>query len=354
MRRYVKTADGSFETMDGKVLFFSIDRFVSEIGRGECCFICGADPSEKAFNDEHVLPRWLLAKHDLYDKKVTLPNGQQIRYAQYTIPCCSECNAFMGDKLEKPVQEILEGGHHSVADYLNANGHWLFFVWLSLIFLKTHLKDRHLRFHLDRRLGEEPIADLYAWEQLHHIHCVARSFFTRGILEREVSGSFLTLHADTQPQYEHFDYRDVHDARTILLRSGETAFVAVLNDSCASSNLFRNLFDRLGSHMSPLQLREVLAHLSYLNQHLAERPTFHSEFTDGEYRLRARLPAELRLEDTSESGFGRVLYACCEDILNQCENPDVDQTICLVKQGKYTFLFDSNGEFLANSMEFPE
>ena len=149
MGTYIKTADGSFETVDRKVLYFSTERFITEIGRGECCFICGVGPSDAPFNNEHVIPKWLLAKHGLYSKKVTLPNGARLSYGQYTLPCCVECNSLMGEKIETPVSRVLAGGLRSVREYLEKEGHWLIFLWLALIYLKTHLKDRHLRFHLD-------------------------------------------------------------------------------------------------------------------------------------------------------------------------------------------------------------
>ena len=89
----MKTADGSIKDSDGKVIFFSFDRFMSDIVQGNCCFVCGVGPAEAAFNDEHVLPDWLLRKYRLHDKSVTLPNGTQFRYGGFTVPCCARCNA---------------------------------------------------------------------------------------------------------------------------------------------------------------------------------------------------------------------------------------------------------------------
>jgi hypothetical protein len=36
----MKTADGSIKDSDGKIIFFSFDRFMSDIVLGNCCFIC--------------------------------------------------------------------------------------------------------------------------------------------------------------------------------------------------------------------------------------------------------------------------------------------------------------------------
>ena len=65
---WTKTKYVSVVDAEGKVIFFSTERFVKDICLGDFCFICGADPSEKQFNNEHILPRWLLPAiiHDGY------------------------------------------------------------------------------------------------------------------------------------------------------------------------------------------------------------------------------------------------------------------------------------------------
>lgn len=52
---WTKTSDGSIVDQDSKVIFFSTRRFIDDICIGNCCFICGAKPENKPFNDEHVL-----------------------------------------------------------------------------------------------------------------------------------------------------------------------------------------------------------------------------------------------------------------------------------------------------------
>jgi hypothetical protein len=52
--------DGSLMGLGGKLLFFSVQRFRREIVEGDHCFVCGAKPTEKPINDEHVIPDWVL------------------------------------------------------------------------------------------------------------------------------------------------------------------------------------------------------------------------------------------------------------------------------------------------------
>jgi hypothetical protein len=69
---------------DGKVLVFSADRFTADICDGNACFIYGAAPGSKKFNNEHVVPRWVLKRYDLFAKEITLPNGSLQRYGPFT------------------------------------------------------------------------------------------------------------------------------------------------------------------------------------------------------------------------------------------------------------------------------
>ena len=77
---WTKTSDGSVVDQSGKVIFFSTERFVQDICLGNCCFICGAKPGEKDFNDEHILPAWLLRRYDLFSETIRLPNEVDVRY----------------------------------------------------------------------------------------------------------------------------------------------------------------------------------------------------------------------------------------------------------------------------------
>jgi hypothetical protein len=91
-----KDKDGSVLDRAGKVVYFSLDRFVRDVCLGDCCFICGANPADVPFNNEHVIPEWLLRRYNLFALSLTLPNGSAVRYDRYTVPCCASCNTLIG------------------------------------------------------------------------------------------------------------------------------------------------------------------------------------------------------------------------------------------------------------------
>jgi hypothetical protein len=159
-----RLADESVVDEAGRIIFFSTERFINDICLGNCCFICGASPESVPFNDEHVIPEWVLRRFDLFSMQVTLPNGHRVRYDQYKVPCCEACNSLMGREIEAPISKLFRAGPAAVAKHLANKGSLKFFVWLGLIFLKTHLKDRSHRYYLDQRKGSQVISDEYEWD----------------------------------------------------------------------------------------------------------------------------------------------------------------------------------------------
>lgn len=352
MLETVNTPDGSIISDDGRVLFFSTERFVRDICLGDCCFICGCSPSDRAFTREHILPKWVLRRFDLFSKAITLPNGTALQYGQYTVPCCTDCNALMGRTIEEPVREVITGGYRSLVDHLKERGPLLFFTWMALIFVKTHLKDRRLRMNRDTRAGDDSIAKDYDWAALHHVHCIARSFFTGCRVNAEAHGSMMFLSAKTRPHFERFDFKDVHHARSVLVRCDDVAMVAVLDDGCGAWSIFQDVCAKFRGSMSPIQLREILGHLSYLRLHLRDGARFWTEFDPVEgLSIVGATPPHAELDGRESPTLGELVYGCCEDVLSSFPNSNIAETKAGAREGRWTSLWTASGDFDQESME---
>lgn len=348
---YCVTEDGSVVTADGRVAHFSIFRFKRDICGGECCFMCGVHPKNAIFNDEHVIPDWVLREFDLHSSCITLPNGNTYPYNRYKIRCCKDCNAKLGKHVELPVSIIVKGGLASVKEHLRSRGPQFLFMWLALLFLKTHLHDRSVRWHLDARNGAFPVSDAYDWEDLHHIHCLARTFFTKPHFNPQALGSFFALPACDDEACEHFDFGDLYLQQAIFFRFRDVAMVCILNDSCACMSLEKDrLFSRISGPLSPLQLREVMARVGYLNTLIKVHPLFHSEFSDGEYTISGIHPDVIDVRKWNPKEYGRVLHHACTGYLERCRNADIEMIKEHIRNGRYTFLFNEEGVFLEQQM----
>jgi hypothetical protein len=348
-----KTLDGSFEDHTGRVLFFSKERFVMDICLGRCCFICGAQPGSKAFNDEHVIPDWILRKFNLFDSTLNLPNGGTIKYARYKVPCCAECNSLMGRQIEERISKVVNAGPDAVQNHIAAGNALEVFVWLGLIFLKTHLKDRDIRINPDLRKPGEKIGDLYDWQSLHHMHCLVRCFVNGARLEKEVFGSLAAFASKSEGRVDPFDYGDVYDAQTMLLRIGDVALVTSFNDACGALQGAEPRLKRIDGPLSEIQAREVMVDFAFMNLSLKERPTFYTECDMKNETLteKAVMPVQFELDELDYTLRGKLLRMAFGKNLIEAQfvgktREEIEQAI---DAGMLTVLFDDDGKFIKDS-----
>lgn len=339
---------------NGDVVYFSGKRFVSDICGGDACFMCGRFPSETPFNNEHVIPKWLLRHCELFDRTIALPNGRAMPYRQYTVPCCSHCNTFLGTTVEEPMRELLSAGFDAFASRLHAHPSgldvdllFLVFRWMCLLFVKTHLKDRLVPRHLDQRKGADAVAAGYDWSTLHHAHCVARSFYTGAVCEMGVLGSMFVAQIDADGE-DQFDYSDQADFGTMLLRIGNLGLIMVMDDSGGiNSVVHERTLSRVSGSLTPVQFREVLVDYSHANRHMTSRPTFHSLVRDGDYAIEVRRPKERTFAEFDHKMYKELVLSLLGDAIRLQHN--VDELLAAVDRGTFSFLFDNNNEFIGPS-----
>jgi hypothetical protein len=166
-------------------------------------------------------------------------------------------------------------------------------------------------------------------------------------------GTTIVLPAKESEYFQSYDYRDTYLANTLLLRIGYVAFLAVLDDSCASAHFFSNHLKRINAPLSPIQLREVLSHLTLLNSKLKYRPSYYTvtNSISNEVSISANLPERMELENHTRKEFGEILYANVSKYVENIETQDKYFNADNIRNGMYHFLFDENGEFIKKSLE---
>jgi hypothetical protein len=345
----IRQIDDSVETPDGRVVLFSVPRFLAEIADGDGCFICGAKPGTKAFNEEHVVPDWVLRDRGLHSGNIVLPNSASFMYGRYVVPCCKDCNETMAEMFEVPISIAFARGYEGVVDLMRSGRGSLLWHWLALIFLKVHLKHRELRWHLDRRLGDAMMSEAYDWTQLHHIHCVARSFFSGAVIDPRVYGSLFVWPASDAEDTEEFDFADLLPGASLVLRIGAVFAFAVFNDSGFAVGSLKETIQKITGPLTLIQGRELLAKLCHRNLSLEPRPQYHSSINlwTGEYTIAADIPEDIHLiEDPRPDLYGQIMAFFVREIL---EGTGTDpQILEYVREGHYTFLFGGDGKFLAH------
>ncbi|MBK8368084.1 MAG: hypothetical protein IPL10_11880 [Bacteroidetes bacterium] len=333
---------------DGRILFYDLNHFKSDIVNGGCCFICGAKQNTKEFNDEHIIPNWILKRFNLQEAKITLPNFTKIQYSKYKVPCCKECNSQLGEHFEIPISELLSKSYDEIAKELinSPDKRDLLFRWLCLIYFKTHLKDKSLKASKDLRKDEGNIGDAHEWGFFHHIHCIVRSHHTKAKLHEDVYGSMVINKIITIDQVDQFDYIDNPWTSCVLLQLGEFCVAAVLDDSCASASIYGEQLNKISQGISIYQFFEIFSHLNFISLHLKERPIFQSSITKTGYKIIAKIPDKMELTEISKriGTHGDFLKLYAERSFPDL--PDRDEILQKIEKAEWTFLWDSEGKFV--------
>lgn len=331
----------------GEVLMFSWPDFVTTICEGAACFICGRSKREVAFNDEHIVPNWALHAFGLHGKKVTLPNGQRTVYGNYTIPCCEPCNTEMARRFEDDMSALVRAGPGAIHDQVAKGGGFQVFNWMALIFLKLHLKDRRLKMHLDRRLGDDPISAGYIWENMHHLHAVARAFHIGAAVQREATGSLYVFPIDAAP--DAFDLLTFTEAQTLYIQLGTTGLIAVFDDAHAATNRVMWIIDRITGPLSPFQGRNMAVHYAMANLDLENRPRFYTLISEDRTRVTigGSVGAAPIFRPYDQALFGDLMTAAFP-VLPAVNDLDPEEARARLATGDMNFLLDEQNRFVAD------
>lgn len=341
----------------GQILLFGLKHFIQSIVEGDACFICGASPNEKEFNNERVIPNWLLKKHSLHDKKITLPNNTHLSYGKYKTPCCADCNTQLGEQIESPISNLLQNDYAVIKTRIKEDPNLLklLFHWLCLIYLKTHLKDTQLNLSRDTRTDNGKIGDLHYWDEMHHVHCMSRVHYTQAQVEDDVYGSILIFSTLTPSSEDFFDFIDNSTGKTIMLQSSNFCIMAALTDSKAGSVIMEENIARITTSIHPLQMREIFSRLSFICNSIKDKPHFFSTLENGHYTIGAEVPDKIYLESLEERQ-AQPDYATPGDYLHFyigrlfAGHPDEEKFLEDIKSGKIGFVFDENGEFIIHDI----
>lgn len=332
-----------------KKMFVSLDEFKEKIIESDdYCFICLEHKTSKKFNDEHILPKWILKHFSLFNQKITLPNSSKFTYGQYVIPCCEECNLRLSEIYETPISVLLKRPFDEILEEINSNKDLLnkIYIWLALIFTKTHIKTTLLNEYQNIKLGEGKIGDRIEWDYLHHIYILSRAHFTNAIINKNVFGSILIFKALEGDNVESFDYVDSSISRCILLKINQFCILSCFDDGKAGLSFISENLNKLKGNLHPLQLRELLAHLSYINVNLTERPNFQSKYTKTSHIIEAKIPENsptLIAQEHQQFQIGDFLATFADSYLGDFK--DKEKILAEMKEGKRGYLFDINGDF---------
>ena len=282
----------------------------------------------------------------MHNENLTLPNGVSVKYGTYKISCCKICNGSLANIYETPISRVICGGYGSVITYIKEGGANLIRAWLSLIFLKIHLRDFRSTVSLDRRESLGMIGDEYELSELHHIHAVARAATVGVEIDDQVFGTLVVLKVAPSAKNIAFDYCDSLPGRSLLIQIYDIALIYVLDDCGATAGMLSEQLKNLPNPISQIQLREVYARHLAANIHIKESPIFRTEFVgpDGVPRITVSLP-EFDMHEYEPSIFGRMFASALGSLAKiiVVDGKTGEAALDIVATGRVSFLFDENG-----------
>lgn len=272
-----------------------------------CCFLCGEDLNDKSKTQEHVIPKWIQRKFNLWDKTINLLNNTDFRYRNLTIPCCLECN----NKYLKPIEDIVINAIDNGVDSVRQLDKDLLFYWLGKIYFGLMYKELFLSFNQESPDSEKILTPEYIKDyKAHHLFLQG----VRGLhrFNNFVPYSIYIVETQTPNSIEQqWDYYDSHNSMVIACRVGKVGFVCVLQDGGASQYLEEHLNEYFAVPLHPLQFRELVAKIIYKSMLLNRTPKFLSYEKCGKIETMMMplggLSGKPLYDDWDNDFYGRIL-----------------------------------------------
>lgn len=216
------------------------------------CFLCGTTIQQASA--EHVIPKWLLRRHDLWNERLTLLNGSTLPYKQLTIPCCPPCNNEHLSTLERTVADAFSSGYEAVYQLPPV----VLFQWAAKIFFGILYREKSLL--LDRK---NPAAGVIAprglLENLSNLHGMLQTIRRPTRFVGEPFFSVLVADLHESPDEDAFDLID-SSMMVLAVRSGPVGVIIALQDQGVTAATYGRLLEDIRSErLHPLQFEELVA-----------------------------------------------------------------------------------------------
>jgi hypothetical protein len=247
---------------------------------------------------------------------------------------------------------MFSGGFDSLVDYVEKEGYLKVYLWMALLFIKTHVKDQSLRMQLDRRVKYSSIAEAvgYQWENFHHVYCLSRVPYTQVSLDQYCVGSFFFVPVESIDPEKEFDYMDISYANTVGVIIGGIGIIAVFGDAGAVYNQIEpTVINKLGNSVTSMQFRELVAHFACCSLHIKNSPK-HSTLMDTSGAQPPSMICQLLDSKPEFETYNALVFGGLMDMLI---GELLDGKVAVLdfreklKAGQLSLLFDSSGEVIA-------
>jgi len=306
---------------------FSMDR----------CFVCDEVLTDENRTEEHIYPKWLQRKFNLYNQKISLLNGTFIQYRNLKVPCCKKCNETMSERIEKPMERAVDGGYESFK-ILDRN---IIFQWLNKLSYGMLYKEAMLL----RERGKEEAGYVMPHEILNELHM--KHIFLVSIIkntefvESPYSLLIFKIKPDKKTPYWGFDGFLVP---VFCMNLNDIGIITHLQDNKFNEEFFREhdfMNDLLQRELHVMQFREVCARFLYKSSLFVRNPYYIMIMdTDAPKQIISQEMSGIGYSEWSQETYAKVLAFLWEDYGISYDK------IYKGNNKVWTLLWNEKGEFL--------
>tara|TARA_R110002073_G_scaffold4833_13_gene30841 strand:+ start:2139 stop:3110 length:972 start_codon:yes stop_codon:yes gene_type:complete len=233
------------------------------------CFLCG---SNEEIGKEHVFPKWLQHRHNLWNRKLVLQNNTMIDYKHLVIPCCRSCNNEHLARLEDRVKTAVEEGYDSCMNLTPLE----IMQWVGKMYFGILKKE--LTLVSDRANdSNESILDVSLIDNYRVLHLMLQSIRT-AVSMQSAENRIFSVHVANLLSDEieaEFDFRDSTNLLVAGIRLGSVGFIVAFHDAGLTHDTYgQYLTDVGGRKLHPSQFKELYAKVLYQNSLLNRSPKF--------------------------------------------------------------------------------
>ncbi|WP_152965464.1 hypothetical protein [Cobetia sp. UCD-24C] len=299
------------------------------------CFLCGSI-HQSQITKEHVFPKWMLTKYNIWDKKLQLLNGTLLPYRQLLVPCCKNCNSGALATLEREISVSIEEGYKSAS---NLN-HYQWYLWVGKIFYGilrkevTLLKDR-------AKLDSGTIISnelLRAYSELH--------YFLQGVLGRHEFNNILPYSVlIVNVHGEDFFFRDNLYPGACLLKIGTIGLIVTFFDGENVSKFLNGLIKKIRKEkLNEIQFCELYVRCLDISARSSPLKYMHTKSIDDSMNL------TYIFESPYVSEFNASNYLCVmNDVFKSLPYYNEEFFKTLPKDMIPSYIFNDKGGFNSNN-----
>jgi hypothetical protein len=298
------------------------------------CFLCGNDGG--GITQEHVFPKWLQNRYNLWDQRIGLLNDSNIPYRELKIPSCVTCNNEDLSRLESTVFSAVASGYNACI----ALDERAWYLWAGKLFYGILRKEIGL-LHNRASPEEGTVISAATLKSFSNLYLFLQGIRGCHLFASDSPYSVLVcnLH-DLSPNPREYCFRDSLMYMTIAIRMGEVGVIVALEDAGLTTRTYGRYISKVnGRKLHPLQFDELYARVTYQASLIEGGVNYlTSQDVDGLQPARTDVLGGIYLRERSEEEFARILRVHMADWVKE-------DTVWFVPPSFVpTWMTDDNGE----------